>query len=131
MEKHGRASDKEFVDSGMELVQIEWQRACNGLIEGLSVFGESVARSKDESTQDERSGEELLEELVRFLGSNEQIPAIKIIDQLGSMEQDEERKTLISQIRKCTGDIEFEKALELTRELMSEGNNGGHQGSVC
>ena len=131
MEKHGRASDKEFVDSGIGLVQIEWRRACNGLTEGLSVFGSSVAAGNVENAQDERSCEELLKELERFLDCNEQIPAIKIIDQLESVEQNEERKTLISRIRKYTGDIEFEKALELTRELMSEGNNGGHQGSVC
>lgn len=131
MEKHGRASDKEFVDSGIGLVQIEWQRACNGLIEGLSVFGSSVAVDNDDNAQDERSSKELLAELEKYLDSNEQIPAMKILDQLESKEQDEERKTFISRIRKYTGDIEFEKALELTRELMTGGNNGGHQDSVC
>jgi len=131
MEKHGRASDKEFVYSGLGLLTTEWNRVCDGIRACLAELEKTKKNDQGSEVEDTRKTTELIGSLKTYLDNNEQIPALRILEVIESRLSAETSKEMVHMIKKYTASIDFENAAELTDKLLCEESNGRDQDPIC
>lgn len=112
-EKRSRNNDIEYVLTGYEVVELEWKRVQNGLTKFLEDFRTQNEKLLEEENKEESpnlSPSELLEEILTMIDNCKQAPAIKLIDELIRIVDDDAQKKQLEAAKESISQIEFEEA---------------------
>ncbi len=115
LEKRAKESDGTYVDAATPLFFMEWERARDGLLVGLSEF-DSIRSdtAAAESKKEPLDKEAIIDELINAISNGNQAPALKYADLLAESLYGDDS---VDEIRNCIRDIDFDRAMELVLKL--------------
>ncbi len=121
LEKRCRQHDVDYVRTSGPLAEFEWKRVKDGIDEFLVRF-EKIEKTEDKEASEENDfiKEDAIDEVLSYIESNSQAPAVRLLEELIKIETDEGILEKLKLAKSKIGQIEFEEAEEIIKGLKEQ-----------